>query len=204
MTAPWSRFPLGGFVFGAGFRQEGPVVGLWRRQLRLSFRPGRRPWKLVRRPWSASSSPWAAWAAGGWFVRRRGSVASGAMSGRRSRKGVLAARLSGLLGQRQQRLPFRPGRRPRMLLRRPWSASGLPGAARAVGGRVVRRRGPGVGGGMSGRRPRKVVQVVSASSRAFLLVSCGRQGCSRCCSSSRLPGGGRFHLRRSVPYLLLP
>ena len=86
-------------------------------------------------------------------MRRRGSVTSGAMLGRRSWKGVLAARLSELLGQRQQRLPFRPGRRPRMLVRRPWSASVLPGAAWAVGGRVVRRRGSHVGGGMSGRRP---------------------------------------------------
>ena len=39
-------------------------------------------------------------------MRRHGSDASGVMSGRRSRKVVLAARLSGLLGLRQQRLPF--------------------------------------------------------------------------------------------------
>ena len=136
---------LGGIVLGVvtGWRDMWlrEVVSrlVWRQHLWLSFRPGQRPRMLVRRPWSASSSPWAAWAAGGWFVRRHGSVAT--MSGRRSRKGVLAARLSGLLGQRQQRLPFRPGRRPRMLVRRPWSASGLPGAAWAVGGRVVRRRG---------------------------------------------------------------
>ena len=36
--------------------------------------------------------------------------------------------------QRHQRLSFRPGRRPRMLVRRPWSASGLPGVAGAAGG----------------------------------------------------------------------
>ena len=100
---------------------------VWRQQLRLSFRPGRQPRVLVRHQWSATSFPWAAWVAGGWFVRRRGSVASGAMS----------------------------GRRPRMLVQRSWSASGLLGAAWAVGG-------PGVGGGISRRRPRKVVQVVCA------------------------------------------
>jgi hypothetical protein len=61
---------------------------------------------------------------------------------------------------------FRPGRRPRMLAWRPWSTSGLPCAAWAAGGRVVRRCGSCVSGGMSGWRSRKVVLVVCWAKRS--------------------------------------
>jgi hypothetical protein len=57
-------------------------------------------------------------------------------------------------------LTFRPGRRPRMLVRRPWSTGSLPCASWATGGWVVRRCGSGSSGGTSGRRSWKMVLVV--------------------------------------------
>jgi hypothetical protein len=54
-------------------------------------------------------------------------------------------------------LTFRPGRRPRMLVRRPWSTSSLPCAAWAAGVWFVRRCGSSRSGGTSGRRSQKVV-----------------------------------------------
>jgi hypothetical protein len=63
---------------------------------------------------------------------------------------------------------FRPGRRPRMSVRRPWSMSSFPCAAWAAGGWVVRRCGSSASGGTSGWRSRKVVCELRG------LVSCGR------------------------------
>jgi hypothetical protein len=58
----------------------------------MTFRPGRRPRKLVRRPWSASGWPCVAWAKGVCVMQRHGSSTSGGMSGWRPRKVVLAVR----------------------------------------------------------------------------------------------------------------
>jgi hypothetical protein len=63
-----------------------------------------------------------------------------------------------------------------MLVRQPWSASGLPCAAWAVGGRVVRCRGSCASGGTSRWRSRKVVGAVSLCRVYRDLVSCGRRG----------------------------
>jgi hypothetical protein len=55
---------------------------------------------------------------------------------------------------------FRPGRRPRMLVRRPWSTSSLPCATWVAGACVMRRHSSSTSGGTSGWRSRKVVLAV--------------------------------------------
>jgi hypothetical protein len=74
---------------------------------------------------------------------------------------AIAARLSAQSTHlRGGDLAFRPGQRPRVLVWRSWSASGLPCAAWVVGGWVVQRCGSSASGGTSGRRSRKVVLAV--------------------------------------------
>jgi hypothetical protein len=74
---------------------------------------------------------------------------------------------------------FRPGRRPRMSVRRPWSTSSFPCAVWAAGGWVVRRCGLSASGGTSGWRSRKVVICALRG-----LASCGR------CASCGISSGG--------------
>jgi hypothetical protein len=71
-------------------------------------------------------------------------------------------------------LTFRPGRRPRMLVRWPWSTSSLSCVAWAAGNWVVRRCGSSSSGGTLGQQPQKVV---SKCWMHWDLVSCGRWGC---------------------------
>jgi hypothetical protein len=77
------------------------------------------------------------------------------------------------------RLTFRPGRRPRMLVQRPWSTNSLPCAAWAAGGWVVRCCGLSSSGGAPGRRSRKEVLLFGEAAPKGVhrdLVSSGRRG----------------------------
>jgi hypothetical protein len=77
------------------------------------------------------------------------------------------------------RLTFRPGQWPRMLVRRPWSTNSLPFAAWAAGGWVVRRCGSSSSGVALGRRSQKEVLLFGEAAPKGVhrdLVSSGRRG----------------------------
>jgi hypothetical protein len=79
----------------------------------------------------------------------------------------------GLRALRGGGVTFRPGRRPRMSVQRPWSMSSFPCAAWAAGGWVVRRCGSSASGGTSGRRSRKVVCELRVLVSRGRWASCG-------------------------------
>jgi hypothetical protein len=175
---PWSSWPLwcDGFVVG---QQDGfGVKGGGRR--------GSGPWMMWRCIEAAASKP----RAGRFFMgSSRCLLGFGDSLVSPVRRGCRLGRLV----SEEAILTFRPGRRPRMLVRQPWSTSSFLCAAWAVGGWVVRRCGSTSSGGTSGRRSRKMVLVVCRAwwcswmsgqrprrlsvLSASHLVSCGRRGC---------------------------